>query len=396
MGNQRDSRPDKVEPLYITEEMACDDVMDERLQKQIKKEADEIENCLMKSEELKDVKTPDGMLDEIIGKLKNKGIWDEQEEIPESVGGETEPAGKTEERKKERVTEQEAVKLREKSRTIGSKKAERTEIEPKETEPEKKVLSEQENVNVYKGLSEEDQKALELGRQLLNQKAEEAEKNRKKSKKWKARTKRMAAVAAVLVCVFGVSVRSEAGRAYFMKMWNFVSGNELSIKINKTGTGDVIRSLSEDEERMNQEIEEKLGVAPIRMLYIPENMVFQNYSINLEIYNCIEIYEIDGLNFNIQIFNKRNKNSLGQKFDGELAYTIETGTKQMQVPVYKIKDDEGKDMFIAQFEYDEGYYIISSSISKEKFTKILQNIEIKKIREKASYFHGKYVYIGVM
>ena len=74
MGNQRDSRPDKVEPLYITEEMACDDVMDEKLQKQIKKEADEIENCLMKSEELKDVKTPDGMLDEIIGKLKNKGI----------------------------------------------------------------------------------------------------------------------------------------------------------------------------------------------------------------------------------------------------------------------------------------------------------------------------------
>ena len=100
-------------------------------------------------------------------------------------------------------------------------------------------------------VSEEDQKALELGRQLLNQKAEEAEKNRKRSKKWKARTKQMAAVAAVLVCVFGVSVRSEAGRAYFMKMWNFVSGNELSIKINKTGTGDVIRSLSEAEERMN-------------------------------------------------------------------------------------------------------------------------------------------------
>ena len=174
MGNQRDSRPDKVEPLYITEEMACDDVMDEKLQKQIKKEADEIENCLMKSEELKDVKTPDGMLDEIIGKLKNKGIWDEQEEIPESMGGETEPAGKTEEWKKERVTEQEAVKLREKSRIIESKKTERTEIEPKETEPEKKVLSEQENVNVYKGLSEEDQKALELGRQLLNQKVEEA------------------------------------------------------------------------------------------------------------------------------------------------------------------------------------------------------------------------------
>lgn len=379
MGNQRDSRPDKVEPLYITEEMACDDVMDERLQKQIKKEADEIENCLMKSEELKDVKTPDGMLDEIIGKLKNKGIWDEQEEIPESMGGETEPAGKTEEWKKERVTEQEAVKLREKSRTIGSKKAERTEIEPKETEPEKKVLSEQENVNVYKGLSEEDQKALELGRQLLNQKAEEAEKNRKRSKKWKARTKRMAAVAAVLVCVFGVSVRSEAGRAYFMKMWNFVSGNELSIKINKTGTGDVIRSLSEDEERMNQEIEEKLGVLPVKLMYMPENMSFLTYSINKEMRNCIETYEVNGNNFNIQIFCQNDNDSLIQRFDGELIDKVITNTKQMEIPVYKIVDENNKNMFIAQFEEEEVYYVISSSIDKEEFTKILRNIEIKKI-----------------
>ena len=376
MGNQRDSRPDKVEPLYITEEMACDDVMDERLQKQIKKEADEIENCLMKSEELKDVKTPDGMLDEIIGKLKNKGIWDEQEEIPESMGGETEPAGKTEERKKERVTEQEAVKLREKSRTIGSKKAERTEIEPKETEPEKKVLSEQENVNVYKGLSEEDQKALELGRQLLNQKAEEAEKNRKKSKKWKARTKRMAAVAAVLVCVFGVSVRSEAGRAYFMKMWNFVSGNELSIKINKTGTGDVIRSLSEDEERMNQEIEEKLGVAPIRMLYIPENMKFQSYKLNEEGHDCIVFYTVNDSILNIRMYKEDDTRSMVQKLDGEPKEHVLIKSKNIAVPVWELANEEGEKSYVTQFEFEEGYYFITAMMNQKEFTKILQNIEI--------------------
>ena len=374
MGNQRDSRPDKVEPLYITEEMSCDDVMDERLQKQIKKEADEIENCLMKSEELKDVKTPDGMLDEIIGKLKNKGIWDEQEEIPESVGGETEPAGKTEERKKERVTEQEAVKLREKSRTIGSKKAERTEIEPKETEPEKKVLSEQENVNVYKGLSEEDQKALELGRQLLNQKAEEAEKNRKRSKKWKARTKRMAAVAAVLVCVFGVSVRSEAGRAYFMKMWNFVSGNELRITMDKENGN--IRSLSEQEEKANQAIKNQLNVEPIKLMYAPQSMKFLTYSINGDVKNCMEVYEINGVNFNIQIFGQNGNDSLSQIFDGELVGTVVINAKQIEVPIYKIADDNSENMLMAQFEYDDTYYVISSSINREEFTKILQNIEI--------------------
>lgn len=378
MGNQRDSRPDKVEPLYITEEMACDDVMDEKLQKQIKKEADEIENCLMKSEELKDVKTPDGMLDEIIGKLKNKGIWDEQEEIPESMGGETEPAGKTEEWKKERVTEQEAVKLREKSRTIESKKAERTEIEPKETEPEKKVLSEQENVNVYKGLSEEDQKALELGRQLLNQKAEEAEKNRKRSKKWKARTKRMAAVAAVLVCVFGVSVRSEAGRAYFMKMWNFVSGNELSIKINKTGTGDVIRSLSEDEERMNQEIEEKLGIIPVQLLYIPTNMKFGSYTINEESHSYMAFYNISDRAMSIQVFKSNNAITYTQKLDGDIVGTAVIESEDIEAPIWKIKNEKGEILYATSFEFANSYYSLCGGVDEKEFIKILQNIKFKK------------------
>ena len=376
MGNQRDSRPDKVEPLYITEEMARDDVMDERLQKQIKKEADEIENCLMKSEELKDVKTPDGMLDEIIGKLKNKGIWDEQEEISESVGGETTPVGKTEEQKKERVTEPKTAKLREELKTIESPKIDQIARESKETKSEKKVLSEQENVNAYKGLSEEDQKALELGRQLLNQKAEEAEKNRKRSKKWKARTKRMAAVAAVLVCVFGVSVRSEAGRAYFMKMWNFVSGNELSIKINKTGTGDVIRSLSEDEERMNQEIEEKLGIAPIRMLYIPENMKFQSYKLNEEGHDCIVFYTVNDSILNIRMYKEDDTRSMVQKLDGEPQEDVLIKSKNMEVPVWELANEEGEKSYVTQFEFEEGYYFITAMMNQKEFTKILQNIEI--------------------
>lgn len=375
MGNQRDSRPDKVEPLYITEEMARDDVMDERLQKQIKKEADEIENCLMKSEELKDVKTPDGMLDEIIGKLKNKGIWDEQEEISESVGGETTPVGKTEEQKKERVTEPKTAKLREELETIESPKTDQIVRESKETKSEKKVLSEQENVNAYKGLSEEDQKALELGRQLLNQKAEEAEKNRKRSKKWKARTKQMAAVAAVLVCVFGVSVRSEAGRAYFMKMWNFVSGNELSIKINKTGTGDVIRSLSEDEERMNQEVKEKLGILPVQLLYIPTIMKFGSYTINEESHSYMAFYNISDRAMSIQAFKSNSAITYTQKMDGDIVGTAVIESEDIEAPIWKIKNEKGEILYATSFEFANSYYSLCGGIDEKEFIKILQNIK---------------------
>ena len=161
----------------------------------------------------------------------------------------------------------------------------------------------------------------------------------------------MAAVAAVLVCVFGVSVRSEAGRAYFMKMWNFVSGNELRITMDKENGN--IRSLSEQEEKANQAIKNQLNVEPIKLMYAPQSMKFLTYSINGDVKNCMEVYEINGVNFNIQIFGQNGNDSLSQIFD-----------------------DNSENMLMAQFEYDDTYYVISSSINREEFTKILQNIEI--------------------
>lgn len=184
----------------------------------------------------------------------------------------------------------------------------------------------------------------------------------------------MAAVAAVLVCVFGVSVRSEAGRAYFMKMWNFVSGNELRITMDKENGN--IRSLSEQEEKANQAIKNQLNVEPIKLMYAPQSMKFLTYSINGDVKNCMEVYEINGVNFNIQIFGQNGNDSLSQIFDGELVGTVVMNAKQIEVPIYKIADDNSENMLMAQFEYDDTYYVISSSINREEFTKILQNIEI--------------------
>ncbi len=93
----------------------------------------------------------------------------------------------------------------------------------------------------------------------------------------------------------------------------------------------------------------------------------------------METYEVNGNNFNIQIFCQNDNDSLIQRFDGELIDKVITNTKQMEIPVYKIVDENNKNMFIAQFEEEEVYYVISSSIDKEEFTKILRNIEIKKI-----------------
>lgn len=111
-------------------------------------------------------------------------------------------------------------------------------------------------------------------------------------------------------------------------------------------------------------------------MYAPQSMKFLTYSINGDVKNCMEVYEINGVNFNIQIFGQNGNDSLSQIFDGELVGTVVINAKQIEVPIYKIADDNSENMLMAQFEYDDTYYVISSSINREEFTKILQNIEI--------------------
>ena len=80
------------------------------------------------------------------------------------------------------------------------------------------------------------------------------------------------------VGVFVLSMSSEANRERMLSVWNSVVGNELRIDLSSE-----VKTEIESEttiEKMNTDVEEKLGIKPLKMMYIPENMKFDRWTLD--------------------------------------------------------------------------------------------------------------------
>ena len=108
-------------------------------------------------------------------------------------------------------------------------------------------------------LSAEDREALRLGRELLNNP------KKKRSAVIHKIFKGVAGAAVVAVGVFVLSMSSEANRERMLSVWNSVVGNELRIDLSSE-----VKTEIESEttiEKMNTDVEEKLGIKPLKMMY---------------------------------------------------------------------------------------------------------------------------------
>ena len=114
----------------------------------------------------------------------------------------------------------------------------------------------------------------------------DSQKNQSKTKKKMYKTKKIAirkrvmkwsaVAAAAVIGVFGVSMSSEANRAYVMRKVNTMLHGEMKTKINNV---DVIES-KDGEDYARQEIESAFGVEIPTFFYIPEEMKYQIYTVD--------------------------------------------------------------------------------------------------------------------
>lgn len=355
MKREKDKKSGKIEPFQITEEMASDALMDKMIREQLIKGADRIEEEILNKKELEGIEAPDDMYDEIVRKLKERGIWQEDEE---------------EEEREEEKEEKEEEAGSENGSTRGKEDGKENEKENKK-EHKKEDRSEngagREKEDIYAMLSDEDREALKLGREM--QKKQQKKQGRNGQKR---RTVKAAAAILLVICVAGVSVNTEAGKGYLKKMWTFISGDELNITVEKNESN--IRSLSEEEEEMNRKVQEDLGIIPIKLLYIPDSMEFEYYKINIEAYDCIAFYKINDVKMSIQMFKNNRIDSRVQKFDGTVINNVIISSENVEVPIWKIESPNQETLYATQFEFGEGYYTISGFVDEQEFTKIIQNI----------------------
>ena len=199
---------DKIEPFPIsTENNESVDDMDEALRQQLIKAADEYEKIL----------NSDPSLDYI----------DEMEESPELFAAVIQQL--KDEKKWVDEDEEDSARKQEASETaMGEEKKDN-------------VQSEKNREKVYEMLSDEDRKALAIGRRKM------AQRRRDKVLKYAG------FAAMICLCLFGVSMTSSANREYFVALWNTISSKGINVSIDNSDH--VIEDNSAAENQMYKEIE---------------------------------------------------------------------------------------------------------------------------------------------
>ena len=184
-------------------------------------------------------------------------------------------------------------------------------------------------------------------------------------------------VAAVAVLALAAGMTSIGGAPFGAKIRKQLIGEREMVKVNSEREGEDDRLSTEREEsKAWQEIEDKLGIEPVKFCFIPEGMQLLDYEINEELEDACLIYECDGEILEYQLWANYRDKSVG--------YDVEDSVESEEIIVisgvdinfkeYQIAESEMKE-YIAQFQYRNSYYVLNSSIEKEKFVKILKNLD---------------------
>lgn len=201
------------------------------------------------------------------------------------------------------------------------------------------------------------------------------EADRRASRKKKLRLRPLLIAAAVLVLCVGTGLVSTGNRVYEPEILHRENGTDETMKVN---TDEMVAS-EYDEEEVCQEIEEKLGVIPVRFGYRPKDMTLIKYEIEEDTSEVLMSYLCGKKHFLIYISKDVSESTISNHVDGEKEDTILIASCGMEIPIYEYVDPYGVPYFEVSFEYLNTYYSISGIMDLEEFQKILENIAIKNV-----------------
>ena len=225
--------------------------------------------------------------------------------------------------------------------------------------------------DAYAGLSEEDQEALRLGREMLKSQSEEKKIYTMRRKKRNIR--RIVALAAVLILVMAVGMTSFGGPERMLQfMKSSVGGRKVS-QVDSSDKNKVIEE--EDEEKAYEKIEKEFGIAPVRLWWYPENMEFEKMILDTDIQVAEVDYRYKGKK--IEYFVSASYGEVSWGYDNEdkkIGYYCEqVKSTDIEVTEYETPETE-RNRYVAEFEYKKLYYCLSGELTKEEMENILKNL----------------------
>lgn len=229
--------------------------------------------------------------------------------------------------------------------------------------------------DAYAKLSEEDQEALRLGREMMKNQSEEKKIYTMRRKKRNIR--RIVALAAVLILVMAVGMTSFGGPERMLQfMKSSVGGRQVS-KVNSSDKNKIIEE--EDEEKAYEKIAEEFGIEPVQFVWRPVGMQFKKMLLDTDIQLAELEYLYNGENTEFMISASYGEVSLGADNEDEITDHFYEQEKKTQIEVTEYKTREtGTNRYKAEFKYKNLYYCLTGTMTKEEMENILKNLYFMK------------------
>ena len=226
--------------------------------------------------------------------------------------------------------------------------------------------------SAMESLSEEDQEALRLGRELQKRRKEkEEEKSRAKRRHhWK----RITAAAAVLVLVIGIGTTGVGGPKRIVEMVEGTFGGRDASRVNvsKEETKDTKDS---EEVESYQLVKDKLGFDPVRIIAIHKDMTYEYSEIDEDMQMAQFLYECGDTNISYIMSLAYHEELVGADLEDDVTnrYNFEEGKLKAEVTEYELPKSKQK-KYSASFEYQGVCYQLTGTTEKSVFEKILKNL----------------------
>ena len=225
--------------------------------------------------------------------------------------------------------------------------------------------------DAYAKLSEEDQEALRLGREMLKNQSEEKKIYTIRQKKRNIR--RIVALAAVLILVMAVGMTSFGGPERMLQFVKSSVGGRQVSKVNSSDKNKIIEE--EDERKAYEKLADEFGIDPVRLIWRRNGMKFEKMILDTD----IQVAEVDYLykSKRIEYFISASYGEVSWGYDNEdkkiNCYYEQVGKADIEVTEYETPETE-RNRYVAEFEYKKMHYCFSGEMKKEEIENILKNL----------------------
>lgn len=240
-------------------------------------------------------------------------------------------------------------------------------------EQEQAELEEKEREEAVNKLSEEDRKALELGRKMLKAEVGESEPEEKKVRYRRKPVKIYLALAAVIICVLAMGITSMGGPERIVRMMTQNVGDR---DVEKSSRSHKIKTIkNEDEENAYQKIRDTFNTDIVKLLICLPDMNFDSMNLEDDKEVAEMYYMYKGKTIAYIINAPYKENSLGIDFEDaiEKEYVEKINDCEVKITIYKI-DGEKNPGCVAKFKFNNIDYLLSGTMQQQDFEKIIKNM----------------------